>query len=757
LGEVFCNRRILVIDDNPAIHEDFRKIFCASSATAAALSEAEAALFGEADAVDSDPSFEVDSAFQGEEGLQQVIAARADNRPYAMAFLDIRMPPGWDGITAARIWEVDPDLQIVICTAYSDYSWAEMRERLGRSDRLLILKKPFDNVEALQLAEALTEKWRLTQQAREQFADLERVVMARTADLQATNTQLGATNDQLATATQQAKALAAAALVASEAKSSFLANMSHEIRTPMNGVIGMGELLLDTPLSESQRDYAQTILYSARSLLKLINDILDFSKIEAGKLELEHVELDLRKTLGDVIRLIGVQAHAKDLEITTSVNPAVPEFVIGDPTRVRQILLNLCGNAVKFTQRGKVAVSVKVLTSGPESLIVLFDVQDTGIGIPADRLDALFRPFTQVDDSTTRRFGGTGLGLSIVKQLVELMGGQVSVNSREGVGSNFWFTVRVGVLSRSAQGRRRLPQVLQGQQVLVVDDNATNRDVLTTQLNSCGIEVACVASGAEALEVMTERDRAGRGFPVALLDQQMAGYGGAELGERINADPRLRQTRLILLTSSAHRSDGKRFAELGFAGCLMKPVTKRDLVECISLALSVRPEEWHAQTQPIITQKQLCAQRGREKWRILVAEDNAVNRKVAVRTLEKLGYRVDVVNDGREAVLAWASGRYDLILMDCEMPEVDGYEATRQIRSRETGDRRIPIIALTAHAMKGAELKCQAAGMDDYVTKPVERERLDACVDRLLREVSVRRGTPEAADSAEYPAAVVAK
>ena len=553
---------------------------------------------GDTEAPDSDPTFEVDSAFQGQDGLQRVIAARNEKRPYAMAFLDIRMPPGWDGIeTAARIWDQDPDLQIVLCTAYSDYSWGQMRERLGQSDRLLILKKPFDNVEAQQLAETLTEKWRLADQARARVADLEQLVMARTGDLQAINAQLNSTNDQLEAATQQANDLAAAALEASEAKSSFLANMSHEIRTPMNGVIGMGELLLDTPLSPPQRDYAETILYSARALLTLINDILDFSKVEAGKLELERVELDPRGALKDVIRLIGIQAHAKNLKITTSLDAALPKILTGDPARLRQILLNLCGNAVKFTQHGEVAVNMRVLDSDVESVTVRFEVRDTGSGIPADRLHQLFRPFAQGDASTTRRFGGTGLGLSIVKQLVELMGGQVGVDSREGSGSTFWFTARFGI-----------------------------------------------ATGSE----------------------------------------------------------------------------------------NVRPLP-----QPIVAGQLSHSRRGREKWRILVAEDNAVNQKVAVRTLEKLGYRADVVNDGEEAVLAWASRHYDLILMDCEMPVVDGYEATDRIRSREAGGAHIPIVALTAHAIHGAELRCRAAGMDDYITKPMDRERLEACLSRHLKGTEV--------------------
>jgi two-component system, sensor histidine kinase and response regulator len=606
MSEAVSNRRILIIDDNPVIHDDFRKIFCSKLPTTQTLFEATAALFGDTDAPDSDPAFEVDSAFQGQDGLQRVIAARNEKRPYAMAFLDIRMPPGWDGIeTAARIWDQDPDLQIVLCTAYSDYSWGQMRERLGQSDRLLILKKPFDNVEAQQLAETLTEKWRLADQARARVADLERLVMARTGDLQAINVQLSITNDQLSAATQQAKDLAAAALVASEAKSSFLANMSHEIRTPMNGVIGMAELLLDTALSPPQREYAETILHSARALLTLINDILDFSKVEAGKLELERVELDLRGALEDVVRLIGIQAHAKGLKITTSVDAAIPPILTGDPARLRQILLNLCGNAVKFTQHGEVAASIGLLESNLDSVTVRFEVRDSGNGIPTDRLDTLFRPFAQVDASTTRRFGGTGLGLSIVKQLVELMGGQVGVDSREGSGSTFWFTLRFG-LAVGSQDVRRLPQ-------------------------------------------------------------------------------------------------------------------------------------------RIPTEQQLHARRGREKWRILVAEDNAVNQKVAVRTLEKLGYRADVVKDGEEAVSAWASGQYDLILMDCEMPVLDGYEATSRIRSREAGRAHIPIVALTAHAIHGAELKCRAAGMDDYVTKPMNRERLEACLAHLLKDTKVARHELEAA------------
>ena len=727
------NRRLLLIDDNRAIHEDFRKIFGGSLESTAALAASEAALFGETPVIINRPTFDIDFASQGEEGVRLVAQARAAQQPYAMAFVDMRMPPGWDGIeTTARIWEVDPDVQIVICTAYSDHSWDDILERLGHCDRLVILKKPFDNIEVLQLASALTEKWGLAERARYRMQDLEALVATRTRDLQQSNQQLTAMNARLAAETERANEMSTAANVASQAKSAFLANMSHEIRTPMNGVIGMAELLLETPLPAMQRDYVRTIHDSARALLTVLNDILDFSKIEAGKLDLESADLDLRDTIEDVARLVAIQAHAKNVEVNVDIEPLVPDLVKGDPGRVRQVLINLAGNAVKFTHAGEVTISARFVEHSGAATVVRFEIRDTGIGIPADRIAMLFKPFSQVDTTTTRRFGGTGLGLSIVKRLVEMMGGEVGVESRAGAGSTFWFTTRFGVSDESLEQRRRSLPSLAGQRVIIVDDNATNRKVLTEQLQRCGIAAVAVAAAQEALQVMSRAYETGRPFEVALIDHQMPECDGAELGRLINADARLNASRLVLLTSSGQRGEGKLFADLGFAGYLLKPVTQRDLSDCLALVLSEKAENWHSQTHPIVTRHHLRAQRGREKRHILLAEDNPVNRKVAVRIVERLGYRVDSVDDGQAAVDAWVKGHYDLILMDCQMPVLDGYEATREIRRREAGGQHIPIVALTAHAMAGAEVECRAAGMDDYLTKPIDRDALDACIERWM-------------------------
>ncbi len=437
------NRRILVIDDNPAIHADFRKILCGAAPGGGARARAESALFGSPPTGEDPPVFEVDVASQGQEGLAQVQQALQENRPYALAFVDGRMPPGWDGIeTISRIWKVCPELQVVVCTAYSDHSWNEIVTRLGRSDRLLILKKPFDNIEVLQLASALTEKWRLQQQSGHRLGELERMVRERTAALETSNVELAAANGCLLEEVERSRQLVAAAQRANKAKDEFLANMSHEFRTPMNGIIGMTELLLGTPLNPEQLDQAQTIQQSADTLLGILSDLLDFSQISSGKLKLEKTVFSPRETLEGVMQSLADPARTKGIRLSNTVSPAVPGELHGDPHRLRQLLLNLVGNAVKFTEQGEVAVDLSVRGESSDSVELRGTVRDTGMGMSAEEQKNAFGSFTQGDSSTTRRFGGTGLGLAICRRLVDLMDGDIGVTSSPERGSTFWFSVR---------------------------------------------------------------------------------------------------------------------------------------------------------------------------------------------------------------------------------------------------------------------------------------------------------------------------
>ena len=602
------NHRILVIDDNRSIHDDFRKILVKASQLPNDLSEDEAALFGDEEQIFAWPKFEIDSAYQGQEGLSLIEKSLLEGRPYALAFVDVRMPPGWDGIeTTCKIWEKYPDLQVVICTAYSDYSWEEMLRTLGYSDRMVILKKPFDNIEVLQLAIAMTEKWRLLQHAKLRLDDLEKMVHDRTLQLKAANAELTLANLQLISGTEKAQRMADTALAASDAKSGFLANMSHEIRTPMNGVIGMIDSLLGTSLTVGQRESAQTIQSSAYSLLLIINDILDFSKIEAGKMTFEQVDFDLKEIIKNTIDLMATLAQGKGLHLSECIQEGTATDLVGDPTRLRQVLLNLLSNAIKFSEEGSVLLEIAQTSEIDDEVEISFSVHDTGIGMSEEAQEKLFQSFTQADTSTTRKYGGTGLGLAICRKLVELMGGTIEATSTLGKGSTFSFSLQ-----------------------------------FTKQKSFVSI------------------DRA----PTAVSELSPA---------KTTADP-----------ASANGT------------------------------------------------------------RILLAEDGKTNQMVAVQVLKKLGYTADIALNGREAVEAWRHKKYDIILMDCNMPEMDGYEATRKIRELEAERNLKPtqIIAMTASVMMEDRELCIAAGMNDFTTKPVDQHALKTALTRAKSHSDDRNIAP---------------
>jgi len=823
------NRRVLVIDDNRGIHDCFREILRGPPV-----------------------EFTMHSAYQGLEGVELLRRALEKGEAYAVAFVDMRMPPGINGIeTIKKLWELDADLQVVICTAHAEFSWTDLKD-LGSSDQLLILKKPFDLIEVRQMAEALSVKWELRRRGRQHLEELEARVSERTQNLAQANQDL---RDQIAERKQAEAALREselrfrqlaenstevfwvasptgeeffyispayeqicgrscqsiyrdpkqwfknifeedrsrvanalselsrgtncdleyrirhrdgsirwvrdrrlairgedrkvvrtcgvaedvterknletemakardAALEGARMKSEFLANMSHEIRTPMNGVIGMTGLLLDTELDQRQRDFAETIRSSAESLLSIVNDILDFSKIEAGKLEFENVEFDLNEVVDGALSVLRLEAGAKGLELRSEIDPEAHTTLCGDPGRLRQVLTNLLNNAVKFTEHGEVVLRVLLqkdasgvsLGVGDGNTALRFEVKDTGIGLNEDARGRIFEAFSQADQSTTRRYGGTGLGLTISRQLVNMMQGEIGVVSEEGKGSTFWFTAR---FAKDALGKatpaKQMP--LPTKHVLLVDNNDADRQIVQAQLTALGMRCTSAASADEALQFLCDAIATEDRYALAIIAMEMSGMNGMELVQAIKNDPITKDTKVVILYPDVHSLE-----EVGknshIDAYLVRPVKEPQLHQCLASVLTAAPLKMtkaknHASTD--------LARRPSHDTRILMAEDNEVNRHVTLLVLENLGYTADTVVNGKEALAALRRRSYDIVLMDCQMPEMDGYEASRTIRREFAKPPRI--IAMTAHALRGDREKCLAAGMDDYLSKPIiERE-----------------------------------
>jgi two-component system, sensor histidine kinase and response regulator len=634
----------------------------------------------------------------------------------------------WNRILAGETWTGEFENKKKNGELYWEAaSICPIRDEVGSITHFLAVKQDISKQKEVEASLRKTES-----ELRSHRDHLEEQVGRRTADL-------AKINDNLVHEVEERREAEKAAEAASSAKGDFLATMSHELRTPLNGIIGMTELLLGSGLTCEQKRQAGLVKASGDILLRLINDILDFSKIEAGKLELEITDFDLRDSVECVATLLGPQAEQKGLELTVGVNPAIPTTVRGDPGRLQQILTNLVSNAIKFTEEGQIVIRAVVDNENESSVSVRISVTDTGIGIPPDKKDLLFQGFSQLDASHSRRFGGTGLGLAISKQLVEMMGGEIGAISGTGTGSTFWFSVTLEK-RRDTVTSLQIPSDFRHVRVLAVDDNTTNREILDEQLAGFGITHELVPDGEHALAALRKAAGAKDTFALAIIDLQMPNMDGEQLAQTIRSDPSICDTILLLLTSAGIIGDEERMNALGFSAWLPKPIRQSQLLDAITQALACARADTSHELDETTDSNQCSAQRPRTAdANILAAEDNEIGQEVIRQVLSQAGYTHEIVTNGREAVDAWHNGDFDLVLMDCQMPEMDGFAATREIRRIEEEDAgnvslepRIPILALTANALKGDRERCLDAGMDDHVAKPFDPAQLIEAIESHL-------------------------
>jgi len=724
-------RRILIIDDNNAIHDDIGRVL-QEDEHGGELDDLEAELFGTSIQEKQASPFLTESAYQGKEGFEMVKRAIEEGDPYMLAFVDMRMPPGWDGLeTIQNIWRVDAEIQVVICTAFSDHSWDGIVNVLGHADRLLILKKPFDVMEVTQLAWALTQKWILARQAKMKRGELEALVEARTRSLEAARQELLTLNEQLAVARDKATD-------SNHIKSEFLAAMSHEIRTPLNGVIGTTSLLMETDLNHQQADYVETLSSSAESLLTIINDVLDISKIEAGKMSLEHRSFDVRRAVDQVAELLAAEAGPKGIQLVVRVKNNVPRCLIGDEVRIRQVLINLVGNAIKFTHEGHVLINVVYRPDAKDGVKLAIAVEDTGIGIPNEKLALIFGAYDQADAFTAIQYGGTGLGLAISKKLCELMGGTITVTSTVGVGSRFTMHLPLGVDTENAT-MPEPPNSLSNLSAVVLSPRTIIRALLKEILTTWGIRTAVTQGVEEAVAKAKQLRETVISQHIMIVDQADGITNESQVLLALQDAGLHEHLPVLLLAEPMQAAGSSEIDGAGYTASVTKPIRMERLVILMDRVLDAirRGKSPTAVTEadlnPENTKAPLEGDPSRPgATRILLADDNDINQKVCAQMLQRLGCAVEIACDGQEAVDMHGNASYDLILMDCEMPKIDGFEATRQIRGRETGDGRIPIIAMTANAMTGDRQRCLEAGMDDYLSKPYRLKDLQVTLERWI-------------------------